>query len=176
MNEHKIEGYEHGADAYLTKPFQSELLLARINNLLRSRLQLKDLWSTREQPHNQTVTTQDAPDISNENAVENRFITRFKDVVSENLSNSDLSVEDLAGKMGLSRVQLYRKVKAITGTTPVELLRSARLSRAQELLHSTDLTMSEIAYQVGFASPAYFNKCYKEAFGTSPGETRKNNA
>ena len=100
-------------------------------------------------------------------------LPRFKKVVVERLSDSNLSVEDLAAVMGLSRVQLYRKVKALTGSTPVDLLRKARLAQAQKLLQETTLSVSEIAYQVGFASPSYFTKCYKDEFGTVPGEARK---
>ena len=156
MDEHKIEGYRHGADAYLTKPFMPELLLARIGNLLKSRLQLKDLWSSPEAAK-ETTTPTPAPATADTD-VENRFITQFKSVVNERLGNSELSVEDLASDMGLSRVQLYRKVKALTGTSPVDLLRKARLNRATQLLRSTDLTVSEVAYQVGFSSPGYFTK------------------
>jgi len=89
------------------------------------------------------------------------------------MDDSNASVEELAAMMGLSRVQLYRKVKALTGNTPVDLLRKARLSRARELLTNTQLTVSEIAYQVGFASPSYFTKCYKDEYGVVPGEDRK---
>jgi AraC-like DNA-binding protein len=95
--------------------------------------------------------------------------------VEERLSDSNLSVEDLAADMGLSRVQLYRKVKALTGCTPIDLLRKARLAQAQMLLQESTLTVSEIAYKVGFASPSYFTKCYKDEFGTVPGEARKTN-
>ena len=107
--------------------------------------------------------------------IEDAFISRFKSLVDERLSDSNLSVEDLAADMGLSRVQLYRKVKALTDSTPVDLLRKARLSRAQTLLQASTLSVSEIAYQVGFASPSYFTKCYKDEFGTVPGEARKPN-
>jgi len=101
------------------------------------------------------------------------FITRFKEVVESQLSNSDLSVEDLASAMNLSRVQLYRKVKSITGSSPVELLRTARLNRAYQMLMTTDKSVSEVAYAVGFSAPSYFTKCYKDEFGMLPGETRE---
>ena len=101
------------------------------------------------------------------------FITRFKEVVESRLENSELSVEDLAADMNLSRVQLYRKVKSVTGSTPVELLRTARLNRAYRLLMTTDRSVSEIAYQVGFTAPSYFTKCFKEAYGMLPGDVRK---
>ena len=93
--------------------------------------------------------------------------------MEEHLDNSELSVEDLASAMNLSRVQLYRKVKSLTGSSPVELLRTARLNRGHQLLLTTDKTVSEVAYEVGFSAPAYFTKCFKEEFGFVPGDVRR---
>ena len=100
------------------------------------------------------------------------FITRFKEVVEARLEDSDVSVEDLAADMNLSRVQLYRKVKSITDSSPVELLRTARLNRAYQLLLTTDKSVSEVAYAVGFTSPSYFTKCFKDEYGKVPGDLR----
>ena len=170
LERHQIEGYESGADAYITKPFSPELLLVRIDNLLQSRHQLKDLWGMK--PATAAVTTPE-PTVTAPAPIEDAFIARFKQMVEEHLADSNLSVEDLAASMGLSRVQLYRKVKALTGSTPVDLLRKARLAQAQSLLQGSTLSVSEIAYKVGFASPSYFTKCYKDEFGTVPGDARK---
>ena len=101
------------------------------------------------------------------------FITRFKEVVEARLADSDVSVEDLAADMNLSRVQLYRKVKNLTGSSPVELLRTARLNRAYQILLTTDKSVSEVAYAVGFTAPSYFTKCFKEEYGMVPGDVRK---
>ena len=101
------------------------------------------------------------------------FITRFKEAVEARLTESELSVEDLAADMNLSRVQLYRKVKSFTGSTPVELVRTARLNRGYQLLLTTDKSVSEVAYQVGFSAPSYFTKCFKEEYGMLPGDVRK---
>ena len=98
------------------------------------------------------------------------FIVRFKDVVEARLANSDLSVDDLAAAMNLSRVQLYRKVKAISGSSPIELLRTARLNRGYQLLLQTNKTISEIAYEIGFTAPSYFTRCFKNEFGISPSD------
>ena len=171
MSQHQIEGYQSGADAYITKPFSQELLLVRIDNLLHSRHLLRDLWSNR--PAGVGNKPEEPASTSSENPMENAFIAKFRKVVEERMSDSNVSVEELATMMGLSRVQLYRKVKALTGNTPVDLLRKARLSRAKDLLTGTELTVSEIAYQVGFASPSYFTKCYKDEYGVVPGEDRK---
>ncbi len=102
-----------------------------------------------------------------------RFLERLRQYVQEQMSNSDFSVEDLAALMGVSRVQLYRKVKAQTGRTPVDIIRLSRLNRSKVLLQTTDLSVSEVAYQVGFTAPSYFTKCFKEEFGILPGDTRK---
>ena len=101
------------------------------------------------------------------------FITRFKEVVEARLEDSDVGVEELAADMSLSRVQLYRKVKAVTGSSPVELLRTARLNRAYQLLLTSDMSVSEVAYAVGFTAPSYFTKCFKEEYGMVPGDIRK---
>ena len=92
------------------------------------------------------------------------------------LENSELSVEDLASAMNLSRVQLYRKVKAVTGASPVELLRTARLKRGYQMLMTTDMSISEVAYKVGFTAPSYFTKCFKDEYGILPGEVRGRNS
>jgi ABC-type sugar transport system substrate-binding protein/DNA-binding response OmpR family regulator len=176
LNQHQIEGYKSGADAYITKPFSPDLLLARIDNLLHSRHQLKDLWGMKPvavRGKTPSGDTSDKPDTAVQEPIEDAFIIKFKKLVEEHLSDNGMSVEDLASGMGLSRVQLYRKVKALTGSSPVDLLRKARLAQAQRLLQESTLTVSEIAYQVGFASPSYFTKCYKDEFGTAPGESRK---
>ena len=109
----------------------------------------------------------------NEPVAVSHFITRFKEVIESRLEDSDVSVEDLAVDMNLSRVQLYRKVKAISGSSPVELLRTARLNRAYQLLLTTDKSVSEVAYAVGFTAPSYFTKCFKEEYGVVPGDVRK---
>ena len=102
-----------------------------------------------------------------------QFIIRFKEVIEARLEESEVSVEDLAADMNLSRVQLYRKVKSVTGSSPVELLRTARLNRAYQILLTTDKSVSEVAYAVGFTAPSYFTKCFKEEYGMVPGDIRK---
>ena len=159
MNQHQVEGYQSGADAYLTKPFVAEVLKARIANLLWQRHELRSMWEGKK--------VEKKKEVAND-----PFIRRFQAVVDERLTDSDLSVEDIASELALSRVQLYRKVKAVTGCTPVDLLRKSRLTKARQLLVESDLTVSEIAYRVGFTSPSYFTKCFKDEYGTVPGEAR----
>lgn len=157
LEEQRVEGYNEGADAYLTKPFSSEVLKARIRNLLESRRQLKYHVSN-------TTEISDKPLDA-----DTQFIANFRQIVLKRLSDSEFSVETASAAMGLSRVQLYRKVKALTGSSPVELIRITRLKQAEQLLRTTSKTIAEIAYDVGFSFPSYFSKCYKDYFGRQPG-------
>ena len=95
-------------------------------------------------------------------------MTQLRKIIQENLGDSEFNVERIGDEIGLSRVQLYRKVKALTGHSPVEMLRKARLARARHLLQTTEKTVSEVAYSVGFSTPSYFSKCYKDEFGENP--------
>ena len=165
LSRHQVEGYQSGADAYLTKPFQPEVLLACISNMLQSRIHLRQLWS-------QSTPAEPVAAEQKSSNRENVFLQRFQQTLSTHLADSNFSIEDLGSELGLSRVQMYRKVKALTGQSPVELLRTARLQRGRELLQTTDKTISEVAYEVGFTSPSYFSKCFKEEFGQLPGNLR----
>lgn len=157
LDEQRIQGYDGGADSYISKPFSSQLLLARIRNLIDSHRRLKQFFGDR-----QTLAKEDICDMDKD------FVERFKALIEEKMGSSELNVEDLGRDMGLSRVQLYRKIKSLTNYAPNELLRMARLKRAASLLASSGMTVAEIAYEVGFTSPSYFTKCYKEQFGESP--------
>ena len=97
-------------------------------------------------------------------------MVKLRDFIEANMTDSDLSVETIGAELGLSRVQLYRKVKALTGQSPVELLRAARLHKGRQLLETTNKTISEVAYEVGFSAPSYFAKCFKDEFGVSPSD------
>ena len=163
LDEQRAEGYEHGADAYISKPFSLRLLLSRIDNLIESRKKLNQTWS-------KGVEDDEIGNLSNE--IDKSFLKQLRKIIQENLSNSDLSVEQIGDEIGLSRVQLYRKVKALTGYSPVEILRKARLTRARHLLRTTDKSVSEVAYAVGFSTPSYFSKCYKEEFDLQPAQER----
>lgn len=156
LEQHKLEGYEGGADGYITKPFSGKLLLTRINNILENRKRMREAVIDGEY------------ETSKSNDADTKFINEFKRVVREQMSNSDLNVETVSEMLGLSRVQLYRKVKAMTGSTPVEVIRISRLRKARQLLSSSHKTVSEISYEVGFSSPSYFTKCFKDYYGKIP--------
>ena len=163
LEEHRAEGYEHGADSYITKPFHSKVLLARIENLLRQRQLLKHLYQG----------SQESEKEISESHLEDRdkqFLKQLQTIIQQNLSDSEFGVEDMGQQIGLSRVQLYRKVKAMTGSSVVDLLRKARLAKAKRLLETRSMSVSEVAYEVGFSAPSYFTKCFKEEYGMLPGD------
>ena len=162
LDEQRIEGYEHGADAYITKPFSAPLLLARIHNLLQSRKQLKQVFGGADELAKEEISTPDK-----------EFVSKIRSEIHRNINNNDFGVEQLGAAVDLSRVQLYRKVKALTGLSPVELIRATRLNRARKLIEGGATSVSEVAYQVGFTSPSYFTKCFKDQFGVSPMELLK---
>jgi len=162
LDEQRIQGYDGGADSYISKPFSSQLLLARVRNLIDSHRRLKQFFGD-----GQTLAKEDVCDMDKD------FVEKFKTLIEAKMGDSNLNVEDLGKDMGLSRVQLYRKIKSLTNYSPNELLRIARLKKAASLLASSDMTVAEIGYEVGFSSPSYFTKCYREQFGESPTDLLK---
>lgn len=163
MDEQKIKGYECGADSYISKPFSSELLMARLHNLIDNRNRLKDFFGDKI-----SINTTPLADT------DKGFVSKLRELIDNNIGNPDFSVEDMGEKIGFSRVQLYRKAKALTGYTPNELLRIARLNKANAIIKiSKEKSISEIAYEVGFSSPSYFTKCYKDFFGENPTDVLK---
>ena len=163
LEEHRAEGYEHGADSYITKPFHSKVLLARIENLLKQRKLLKHLFQG-------TLEAEQEIADSHLEDRDKQFMKQLHAIIQKNLSNSEFGVEDIGKQIGLSRVQLYRKVKAMTGSSVVDLLRKARLAKAKRLLESRSMSVSEVAYDVGFSAPSYFTKCFKDEYGMLPGD------
>lgn len=159
----RIEGYEHGADAYITKPFSDHLLLVRISNLLQARRQRKN---------DEARQMLSAEDIQTDEPGERMFLERFKKAAKSHIGDANLRMDDLGSELSLSKVQMYRKVKALTGKTPAEVLREMRMQKAYSLLKQTDKTISEVAAEVGFAIPGYFSACFKKQFGINPTELR----
>ncbi|RED95284.1 two-component regulator propeller domain-containing protein [Marinoscillum furvescens] len=157
----QVEGLEHGADDYITKPFNSQLLLIKVRNLIKSRRQLQKLFRDNDElviePKKVTLTSSDEV-----------FIEQALESIENNMSNSDYTVEDLGRDVGLSRMQLYRKLKAMTGQSANEFIRTIRLKRAAQLIGQNELTIAEITYQVGFSDLPYFRKCFKKQFGVNP--------
>lgn len=165
LEEHRAEGYEQGADSYITKPFHSKVLLARVENLLHQRAHLRQLFAQGAAEGKETEE-----EVSRLDDRDKAFVKQLHDIIKSNMGNSDFGVEDIGAEIGLSRVQLYRKVKAITGSSVVDLLRKARLAKARRLLEANSMNISEVAYEVGFSSPSYFTKCFKDEYGMLPGD------
>ena len=167
LEEQRVEGYVHGADAYITKPFTAALLLARIENLLALRRTLRRAFAAGivgGQPVQEPALPPDDKDMT--------FVGRLHDIIRQHLADADFGVERIGEEIGMSRVQLYRKTKTLTGMSPVEVLRKSRVDQGRRLLETTDKTISEIAYETGFSAPSYFAKCFKDEYGKTPGEWR----
>ncbi len=164
LDDQRIQGYQSGADAYITKPFSSDVLCARIENLIDSRKLVN--------PSNDRYKEMERAEFSD---VDRGFYNHFHSFVSENISDADLDIQQLSEEFNMSRVQLYRKCKSITGQSPVELIRLIRLKAARQLLENSSKSVSEIAYEVGFSSPSYFAKCYKDQYNESPTDAQKRN-
>jgi signal transduction histidine kinase/CheY-like chemotaxis protein len=154
-----IQGLETGADDYITKPFNTRILCARIKNLidLRSHMQQKIQREMTFKPVKMSVSQMDK-----------KFLKKLKDVIDENLSDPDFNIEQLCKKMEMSQPTLYRKIHALSGESPTEFIRSCRLKRGAELLKNKSLTVLEAAFEVGFSSANYFTKCFKKKFHQLP--------
>lgn len=174
LDEQRLEGYNNGADAYLAKPFNLDLLEARCRNLLASRKLIKQLYLNAAPVSTDVKESKKARRPSHRpNDVENEFYARFAEIVEKKMADPNLQVADIAAELGLSQSQFSRKIKALTNYTPVEIIRRMRLEKAKTMLVATDAGIGEIAFAVGFSSLAYFSKCYREAFGSSPSDARQ---
>lgn len=162
---HRLQGGLHGADAYLSKPFSTDLLKTTIYRLLKDRRKLNSVLLQRLLKDG-AFKTPDLPVESLDDVFLRKFISRIDEVYADNRYN----VEKLSEEIGMSRGHLYRKVKDLTGVSPVEFLRNYRLKKSAELLKRKDMTISEVCYAVGFTSPAYFTKCFREYFNITPTE------
>lgn len=173
MDEQRVQGYDSGADGYLSKPFNSSVLKSRCSSLIMNRKRIKDLWLSHptvvsKEENGNSIRKEALP----KNDIDSEFYNRFLKILNEGMGNQDLNVDIIASQMGLERSQFYRKIKALTNYAPVELIRRLRLQRGRELLISTEKTIGEIAYEIGFSTPAYFTKCYRDAYGETPSQVR----
>ena len=161
LDEQKSIGFESGADAYIPKPFNATLLKIRVRKLIENRQKMKEAFG------NSLVNDTKKESLGE---LEQNFINDFQTYVEKYISNPELSVDELAEHLKLSRSQLYRKIKSLTNYSPNELIRIVRLKYAKQLLHSKVKSISEVAYETGFSSPSYFAKCFKDIYGESPTE------
>jgi AraC-like DNA-binding protein len=155
----RIEGIEHGSDAYMTKPFDMRLLTLRLSQLITSRKLIFDKYFSE---------VSGAKENTNATSIDKEFINKVLAYIGKNISNSSLSVEELANELNLSKSQSYRKIKSLTGQTPNELLRRIRLERAYQILETGSAFINEVGFKVGFSSASYFTKCFKAHFGKLP--------
>ena len=160
----RIEGLQKGADAYITKPFREEELLIRLNNIIDSRRKIQLYY--RQHDH---LASEEDQEIKQEN----EFLQKIRLTLESHLDDSDYGIIQICRDIGMSRAQLHRKLKALTGQSASIFLRRIRLHKAKELLETTDYNSSQVAYAVGFRHPSYFAKLFLEEFGHSPHETRK---
>jgi signal transduction histidine kinase/DNA-binding response OmpR family regulator len=158
----KLQGLETGADDYLTKPFDNRELIVRIKNLIENRRQMRERYSKEMLLGPKKIPV---------SSMDEKFLQKVMEAVETNMGDPDFSMEKFGQQVALSRMQLHRKLKALTGNSPGDFLRSMRLKRAKRLLESRAGNVSEVAYEVGFNNLSYFSKCYKEEFGLSPNES-----
>jgi len=175
MDEQRVQGYDSGADGYLSKPFNSAVLKSKCASLIANRKRIRDLW--RQTSVAPVAGRDDGKAVPARTAkaggdIDSEFYDNFLRIFKAEMGNADLNVDMIASKMGLERSQFYRKIKALTNYAPVELMRRLRLQHGRTLIMSTDKTISEIAYGLGFSTPAYFTKCYRDAYGETPTEAR----
>lgn len=169
----KMEGLKSGADAYLTKPFDEKELLLRIHNLIEQRNQMRAYYIL-ESGLGENSNPISKVSSASKSEGEHIFLDKIKQIIESQIENPKFSVSSLSKEIGLSHTQLHRKLVALTGQPPIKLMKSMRMKKAKELLISTSLTISEIAYQIGFTDPSYFSKSFKSETGTSPKDYRQN--
>lgn len=162
--EQKFEGLEEGADSYIPKPFNSKHLQIRVKKLLELRKKMQERYK------GQLIINEDDKDLSR---LDRKFLNKISQLVEEHREKEELTVEELSQLLGLSRVHVYRKIKKLTGMSVSEFVRSVKLKLSLNLIKTSGKTMAEIAYEVGFSSPSYFTKCFKDQFGISPSEYAK---
>jgi len=161
----RLAGLKTGADAYLMKPFNKEELFVRLEKLLELRRKLQQRYARAADPL--TRLSPEGPSL------DERFLEKIRQIIDKKIDDADLDINYLCQKVHLSSTQLYRKMKALTGEPPMSFIRKLRLHKAKALLQTTDLNVSEIAYQLGFTDPHYFSRAFKKEFGESPSASRK---
>lgn len=179
--DHQVEGLESGADDYIIKPFNIDMLNLRIRNLLgwarrsaRRSILDKDKEGKKDpsQPKERVIPKGELGDFEM-TASDRKFLADVDKYIKDMMGDPDTSVESMSAHLCMSRVQLYKRMVSLTGTTPSEYLRAKRIKRAEELIHSDELNISEIAYTVGFNNPRYFTKYFQEAYGLTPSQYKK---
>ena len=160
------EGLTVGADDYLIKPFNPDILLSKISNILQSRTLISRQAKTLQALKPEEVPFEDK---------DSQFLLNLIEIIKNNLSNSDLKIDDLGKELGMSHTPFYKKIKQLTNQTPNDFLKNIRLEQAKKLLLDSNLNINEIAYSTGFSSPKYFRECFKKQYGESPSDFLEHN-
>ena len=172
----RIAGLEHDIDDYITKPFSATYLKTRIRSLLRQREQLQktyleQLLRKEKTESKENLLTPSQPVVASQDEL---FMQQAMEFMEAQMDNAELTIDDFAVQLGVSRTILYRKMKSIVGVSPVDFIREIRIKRAVQLLDSGEYNISQIAYQTGFSDPKYFSKCFKKQTGMNPTEYKAN--
>ena len=166
-DEAKINAINMGANAYITKPFNKEYLVARIEQLLSDRKVFRDkIW-------NQEKLEKPVDNDTYENYLQKKdlqFLDKIHHVIEENIDNSDFNIDSIADNIGISRSAFFKKLKSLTGLAPVDMIKEVRLNKSVELLKNTDMTVSEVAFAVGFKESGYYGKCFRKKYNQTPTE------
>ena len=172
---YRIEGLNEGVDDYITKPFSMDYLKSRVANIISQRRRLQQSWldKLKEGTDGNLVVTADAPSMT---AADKQFADALLAFIDEHISDQDLKIDDLAKAMAVSRTVLYGKVKTLSGMSPVDFVRHVRMVKAEKMVADTGMTLSEIAYAVGFTDPKYFSRTFKQKTGVTPSEYRRRHA
>ena len=158
--ESQIEGFEAGADAYIPKPFRIDQLIATANSIIENRIRLREKFNSGKIVPGQRV----------KNTTDDKFLQKVIDLINTKMTEQEFGVSELGKEIGISRVHLHRKLKAIANLSPNEFIRNIRLQKAGELFLNQDYNVSEVCFKVGFNSPAYFSSCFKQYYQMSPTE------
>lgn len=168
--ESKIEGMQYGADDYITKPFSATYLKARIQNIVEQRKRLQHIYCQTLFPSKAEKKSVEKENIPILSASDQKFMDKLVQIITENMDNCDFSVDNMALAVDMSRSNFFRKLKSITGQSPIDFLKQMKMKRAVQLIESKEYNISEIAYMTGFNDAHYFSKCFKQAYGISPTE------
>ncbi len=168
MPSNRLEGIKKGADVYLTKPFEIELLEAHVNNLIHRKKELTSYF------RNELVVNQDTPETKDNQ--DNKFLKKVMDLIEANISEPDFGVENISKEIGMSSTHLYRRLKALTNLSAQDIIKKYRIKKASLLLENNEGNVSETMYKVGFSSASYFSKCFKAEFGMTPKEFQRERA
>jgi len=169
----KLEGFEHGADEYITKPFSVSYFQIRIKNLLQRRDELQQYYRNKSnfEPNKETMETPSLPYFINKQDAD--FLQTVDDFIQKHLGENDFVVEDLAREMGMSRTVFFKKIKGLTGLSPIEYIREAMMQKATDLLKTGEYTVKEISFMLGISDTKYFTKCFKKKYSITPSEYKK---